>query len=170
MEVNMEQNMENIERSDVSPALDEAAAAEIDRRVAEALERARAQWEADQAQAQAERQRLEAMSAEERAGYEASRREAELAERERKVMERELRAMALEKLAERGLPRELADALPYTGETACLQGIDRMERVFRQAVQSAVDERLRGETPASGGGRRLDDDSLSDAEYYRLNA
>lgn len=167
MEVNMEQNMENIERSDVSPALDEAAAAEIDRRVAEALERARAQWEVDQAQAQAERQRLEAMSAEERAGYEASRREAELAERERKVMERELRAMALEKLAERGLPRELADALPYTGETACLQGIDRMERVFRQA---AVDERLRGETPASGGGRRLDDDSLSDAEYYRLNA
>ena len=153
----------------VPSALDETTAAEIDRRVSEAIERARAQWEADRAQAEAERQRLEGMSQEERAGYEASRREAELAERERKVMERELRAMALEKLADRGLPRELADALPYASEAACLAGIDRLERVFRQAVQASVDERLRGVVPASGTSRRVDADSLSDAEYYRLN-
>lgn len=141
-------------------------AEEIDRRIREAVEAARADWN----QQQAENQRVAAMTTEERAGYEMSRREAELNEREKKLMERELKAMALEKLVERGLPRELADALPYTGENECLKGIDHLERVFRAAVQTAVDERLRGEVPAAGMNRRMDADSLSDSDYYRMTA
>lgn len=142
-----------------------ADAADIDRRIQEAIDKARAEWE----RAQAETRRIAAMSTEERAGYELSRREAELAEREKKLNERELKAMAIEKLAQRGLPRELADALPYDSESACLNGIDRLERVFREAVQKSVDQRLRGETPASGAVRGMDAESMSDADFYRLN-
>lgn len=139
---------------------------QIEQRVAEAIEAARAEWE----KAQAEKDRLEAMTQEERAGYETSRREEALREREKAVTRREVKAMALEKLAERGLPRELADALNCDSEAECMQGVDSIERVFRQAVQIAVDERLRGSMPAAGMGRSVNADSLSDAEYYRLTA
>ena len=138
---------------------------QIDARIAEAIGAARADWE----KAQAENQRVAAMTQEERAGYENSRREAELNERERNITRREVKAMALEKLAERGLPRELADALACDSENECLRSIDRIEKAFRQAVQTAVDQRLRGEIPAAGAGRPADADSLSDAEYYRMN-
>ena len=139
---------------------------QIEARIAEAIETARAEWQKQQA----EQARVAAMTQEERAGYETSRREAELAEREKNVTRREVKAMALEELTRRGLPRELADAVSCESESECMKGIDRIERVFRQAVQSAVDERLRGEVPAAGQGRRADADSMTDAEYYRLNA
>lgn len=140
-------------------------AEEVDARIQEAVERARAEWD----RVQAENQRVAGMSADERAGYELSRREAELAEREKKLLQRELKAMAVEKLAARALPRELADALCYDSEAECLKGIDSIERAFRAAVQASVDERLRGETPIAGAGRRMDAEALSDADYYRLN-
>ena len=150
-------------------ALQPDAAAEIDRRIREALDQARGEWAAETAQAVADTERLAAMSDSERVSYNLSRREAALNERERQLVERELRAMALEKLAERGLPRELADALPYTDEARCLAGLDSVERAFRAAVQAGVDERLRGGTPCAATGRRADADSLSDAEYYGLS-
>jgi len=88
---------------------------------------------------------------------------------EKKLLQRELKAMAVEKLTARALPRELADALCYDSEAECLKGIDSIERAFRAAVQASVDERLRGETPIAGAGRRMDAEALSDADYYRLN-
>ena len=78
--------------------MDEAVAAEIERRVREEVQRARAEWEAEQAQADAERERVAGMSDDERERYALSRREAALDERERMIAERELRAMALEQL------------------------------------------------------------------------
>jgi len=138
---------------------------DVDARIQQAVEKARADWE----RAQTESRRVAAMTAEERSNYELSRREAELAEREKQLLRRELKAMALEKLAERGLSADLADALNYDSEQACLNGLDKLERAFRAAVQQAVDERLRGDTPAMGTNRRMDAESMSDAEYYRLN-
>ena len=145
--------------------LDAALAAEIQLRISEGIERAFAQWEAREAQA-----RLEGMSAEERAAYGLAQREAELAERERQLAERELRAVALEKLAERGLPGELADALPYGSEEACMTGLDAVEEAFRRAVQTAVDERLRGKAPAADVRRAMNAEALTDSEYYSLGA
>lgn len=150
--------------------MDERMAEEIDRRVREEVARARAAWEAEAAQAEAERDRVAAMNEDERAKYALSRREAAIAEREKRLMERELRAMALERLAERGLPAELADALPYDGEERCMGALDAIEQGFRRAVQEAVEQRLRGKTPSMGGVIRMDADALSDEEYYRLNA
>lgn len=142
----------------------EANAAEIERRVREEVQRVHAQWE----QADADRERLAAMTEEEKSRYQLSRREAALDEREKLLVERELRAMALEQLAERNLPRELADALPYDSEERCLKGLDALEQAFRRAVQEGVDERLRGKAPKLGGVHN-DAEGMSDAEYYRLN-
>ena len=106
------------------------------------------------------------MSDDERERYALSRREAALDERERMIAERELRAMALEQLSQRGLPRELAEALPYESEERCLAGLDALEQAFRRAVQEGVDERLRGRAPSLGAAKSAE--SMSDAEYYIL--
>ena len=98
-------------------AMDEALAGEIDRRVREALERA-----------------LSEHALPPESGSDS--REAALNERERKIAERETRASAQEQLAERGLPRELAGALPC-GDAAALEGaLDALEAAFRSAVQA----------------------------------
>lgn len=138
---------------------------EVDAHIQQAVEQARAEWE----RVQTENQRVAAMTAEERAGYELTRREAQLAEREKLLLRRELKAMALEKLAQRGLPADLAEALSYESEQDCLNGLDKLESAFRAAVQQAVDERLRGEAPSAGVNRSTDAESMSDADYYRLN-
>lgn len=161
-EKTMEQTMEVVAEQAAQGGMTQQ---DVDERIQQAVQKARIDWD----RAQIESQRVAAMSAEERADYELSRREAELNERERQLLRRELKAMALEKLAQRGLPAELADALPYDSEQDCLNGLDRLERIFRAAVQQAVDERLRGETPTGGPNRRVDAESLSDADYYRLN-
>jgi len=129
----------------------------IERAVAEAVERSEARFAAN-------------LTDEQRADAGLNRREAALAERERMIRERELRAMAVEKLTERGLPRELADALPYGDEAKCLAGIETIEGAFRKAVQAGVDERLRGRAPVGDAGRSLNPEAMSDSEYYRLSA
>lgn len=138
-------------------------AEEIERRIREGFESLRAEWEEREA-------RASAMTGEERAAYELSQRENELAERERRLRERELRTVALEKLAQRGLPGELADALPYDSEDACMAGLDAVEDAFRRAVQTAVDERLRGRAPAGDVRRAMSAEALTDSEYYSLGA
>lgn len=143
---------------------------EVDRRVARAVESARAEWESAQSAARLEQDRLSAMTDEERAAYDLSRREAALNERERILLEREWKAMALTELSARGLPAELAGVLPYDTEAHCRAALDSLEQIFREAVRASVDERLKGETPSGGVRSRLDADNLSDAEYYRLTA
>lgn len=162
--------MEDTKLHEETNAMDEAMAAELDRRVREGIERARIEWEQAREQADAERERMAAMNEEERARYAISRREEALEAREKLLMERELRAMALERLAQRGLPRELADALCYESEQKCLDALGALEQAFRRAVQEAVDKRLRGSAPSVGGMQAADPDAMSDAEYYRLGA
>lgn len=162
--------MDELKLHEETSGMDEATAAEIDRRVREEVNRARIEWEQASAQADAERERMANMNDEERARYAISRREEALEAREKQLMERELRAMALERLAQRGLPRELADALCYESEQRCLDALDALEQAFRRAVQEAVDARLRGRAPCVGGMQTQDPDDMSDADYYRLGA
>uniref|UniRef100_UPI000A52BAC2 capsid assembly scaffolding protein Gp46 family protein n=1 Tax=Geobacillus kaustophilus TaxID=1462 RepID=UPI000A52BAC2 len=74
------------------------------------------------------------------------------AKREAEITRRELRATALETLAEKGLPKQLADILVYTDAETCQKSIESVEKVFRDAVEAAVNERLKGGEPPKGGG------------------
>ena len=118
--------------------------------------------------ARTEAARLAGMNAEERARHEAEQRELALNERERALDRRELRAEALETLARRGLPGELADALDYADAERVSASLEAVEAAFRGAVQRGVEARLRGaETPPQGARDRVDLSQLTDYEYYR---
>ena len=134
--------------------------ADIDRIVAQRL--ARAQKEADQqiararSEGRAEAERVARMSEAERREHDAQaarEREDALRSREAELTRRELRAEAVDKLAERGLPRELEKLVNYADMESFEQSIDALEKVFHGAVQRGVDERIsQSRSPLPRGG------------------
>lgn len=128
--------------------------ADVDRIVNQRLARAQrdAERRVEQArnEARSEAERLAQMTGEQRLQHEreqaermARERETSLAEREAEITRRELRIEATDTLISRGLPVDLAEILDFTNADACSASIDRVEKIFRNAVQASVDERLR---------------------------
>jgi len=142
---------------------DKSFQSELGRYVNKALDTAKAKWEKDAqeriSKAKTEGEKLAKMSAEERAKAEAEQRVAEILareeqmnEREAVIMRRELRATALDALEQRGLPAVLADVLNYESAEACNTSIEALEKAFRPAVQTGVDERMKPNLPPKAGG------------------
>ena len=131
---------------------------EFDRRVAKAINTAKANWETEYNQkleaAKTEAQKLAKMTADDKAKYEQEKRIAELDKREAEITKRELKAEALVTLGEAGLPKELADVLVYTDADACRNSIDAVKAAFQKAVEASVNDRIRGkQIPAGGQGK-----------------
>ncbi len=127
--------------------------AKIDALIAKTIAKERAKAEADVAKAKTEAEKLAKMNADQKAEYERQQRDAELTEREAEITRRELRATALETLAEKGLPKQLADILDYTDAEKTNASITAVETAFRAAVEAGVNERLKGGAPGGGGSK-----------------
>lgn len=136
---------------------DKTYQSEFDKRVAKALETAKGKWETEhQAKLEAaktEAEKMAAMNEKQKADYERDKQLKALEQREREITTRELKATAYETLAEKGLPKELADILNYTDADQCKASIDAVEKAFQMSVEKAVNEKLRGnnQPPKSGG-------------------
>lgn len=138
---------------------DKSLQSEFDKRVTKALETAKSKWDTELetklAEAKTEAEKLAKMNADQKAEYERQQREAKLTERETEITRRELRASALETLAEKGLPKGLADILNFTDAESTKGSIEAVETAFRAAVEAGVNERLKGSPPGGGGGSRF---------------
>lgn len=131
--------------------------ADIDRILGERLGKEKAKWERDLQvkldEAKTEAEKLAKMNAEQKAEHERQKRDKALTDREAEITRRELRATALETLAEKGLPKTLADILVYTDADATNKSLESVEKAFREAVEAGVNERLKGDTPKGGGAK-----------------
>lgn len=127
-----------------------------DKRISKALETAKVSWqeEANQRieQAKTEGEKLAKMTADKKAEYERDQRDKEISTREAKINERELRASAYEQLASKGLPKDLISTLNFTDAASCEASIMAVETSFSDAVQQAVDERLKKSVDKPLGG------------------
>ena len=94
-----------------------------------------------------EAQKLAKMSADERAQHEREELQKTLTAREAEITKRELRAEAKSQLSDKGLPVELAEVLPYNDAETTNAALEAVEKVFRAAVQKAVNESLKGNAP-----------------------
>lgn len=121
--------------------------AEFDRRVQKALGTAKEKWTALMDDKLSEADKLAKMNKEEKAEYIRQKQEKELAAREADITKRELMAEAKNTLAEKKLPASLAEILTYTDADTCKASLETIEKAFQEAVQAAVDERLKGGTP-----------------------
>lgn len=135
--------------------------AELDAIVTKRLGKAMKDVETKIAAARTEGETRGKMTAEERAEADRKANQKALEERERQIQTRELRASALETLAEKGLPKDLAEALNYTDEEALEKSIAAAEKAFRAAVQVGVKARLAGDGAPGGKGETTEDAHLA---------
>lgn len=125
--------------------------AEFDRRVQQAINtavtNAREKWQLMTDDKVSEAEKLAKMNKEEKAEYLRQKKEKELAGREADITRRELMAEAKNTLAEKKLPAGLAEVLNYADADSCNKSISAVEKAFQEAVEAAVQERLKGGDP-----------------------
>ncbi|MET3659646.1 DUF4355 domain-containing protein [Sporosarcina psychrophila] len=128
--------------------------AKIDSLIAKTVAKERANRDKDIEAAKTEAEKLAKMNADQKAEYEQEQRESKISEREADITRRELRASALETLAEKGLPKQLAEILVFTDADSTSASLDAVEKAFRESVEAGVNERLRGDKAPGGGGSK----------------
>lgn len=128
---------------------------ESDRKLAKALEKKQKEWEQQQEEAIQkaieEKERLSKLSEKERKDEELSKREQEIQNRLAEIERKELKADAVSDLSEKGLPAEFADFLLADNAENTLENINNFKKAFDEAVNAAVKEQLRQDTPKAGG-------------------
>lgn len=132
--------------------------AEFDRRVQKAVNtavtKAQEKWQALADDKLSEAEKLAKMTKEEKAQYMQQKKEKELTDREAAITRKELMAEAKNTLASDGLPQELAEVLDYSDADTCKKSMEKVKEVFQKAVETAVEEKLKGGKPpkkAPGG-------------------
>lgn len=142
--------------------------AEFDRRVQKAVNtavtKAQQKWQALADENLSEAEKLAQMTKEEKAQYFQQKKEKELTDREAAITRKELMAEAKNTLAEKKLPVGLAEVLNYTDADSCNKSITAVEKVFQQAVEAAVNERLKGGKPP----KKAPENEVTREEYNKM--
>ena len=133
---------------------------ELDKIVQGRIAKERKAWEKHLEDEKTEAQKLETMSEKEKKKYQEEKRIKELDDREAAITRRELTAQAKVKLADKGIPTELAEILNLTDAESCKKSIEVVEKAFQSAVEKAVEERIKGREPM----KKAKDAKLTDEE------
>ena len=145
---NQGEQQQEQEKTYTQKELDALVQAEGDKRVNAALSNFKAkELPGLITKATTEAEQLAKMSAEQKADHERKQLEESLTQREQAATARELKIEAHKVLIEKGLPVELLDVLSYSSAEDCNNSIDAVEKAFRQAVESGVAQRLKGNPP-----------------------
>lgn len=142
---------------------------DIDKLVSFKFEQMKKDWENEKSEAE----KLKKMTEEQKKAYEDDKRVKALEERERKINERELKAQAYETLAEKGLPKELIDTLNFKDADSCNASLNAVEKVFKSAVETQVNEKLKsGSIPRGKGNadKSFNMDDLKTMSVEEINA
>ena len=135
--------------------------AEFDRRVQKAVNtavtKAQQKWQALADENLSEAEKLAKMTKEEKAQYLQQKKEKELINREAEITRKELMAEAKNTLVEKKLPAGLADVLNYADADSCSKSISAVEKAFQEAVETAVQDRLKGGKPQKKAPENNDD-------------
>jgi hypothetical protein len=125
--------------------------AEFDRRLQKAINtavsNAQDRWKVLTDDKVSEAEKLAKMTKEEKSQYLQDKKEKELADKEASITRRELMAEAKNTLAEKKLPVGLANVLNYTDADSCNKSIAAVEKAFQEAVEAAVNDKLKGGDP-----------------------
>lgn len=144
--------------------------AEFDRRVQKALGTAKEKWSALMDDKLSEAEKLSKMNKEEKDAYMRQKQEKDLLDREATITRRELMAEAKNTLAEKKLPVGLAEVLNYTDADSCNKSIAAVEKAFQEAVQSAVEEKLKGGKPPKKATSQEETDLVKQVEDLMMGS
>ena len=118
------------------------------------LKSAQDKWQADaKKSAEAEKkkaERLAKLSEDERHAAEIQAKEKELAEKEETIRLKELKYDMASELSKRDLPGQFIDYLLGKDSAETLENIKTFEKEFKKAVETGVNNRLKGKAPKGG--------------------
>ena len=129
--------------------------AETDRKVTKALQTAKDKWESEfMEKLEAEKkeaERLAKLSAEEKEKELLEKTKREIEEKETAIRLRELKLDTIELLSEKQIPVKFADMLISKDAETTMENVKKFESMWKEAIDSAVTERLKGKSPKGGG-------------------
>ena len=136
------------------------------------LAKAKKAWDKEQADKQSEAEKLAKMDADQKKTYEFEKKLKDLEKREAEITRRELKSQALEMMAQKNLPSSLVDLLDLTDADKCKASIDAVEKAFSQAVQTDVDNKLKGDRPITKapGAKSYTREQLRNMSAAEINA
>lgn len=123
-----------------------------------AIEAAKKQWLDEQT----EQERLKKLSPEEREKEEKVKKDEKISELEKKLVQRELKDTAISDLANEGYPVKLAEILTYSDKDSMNANLKTLKEVFKESLATAINERLKGKTPAGLGGAANAENMIKD--------
>jgi len=135
---------------------DKEMQSEFDRRVQKSLETAKAKWKSEEEARVQEEKRLSKLSAEEKAAEELKAAQAKVSALEAEKDAILLKHDTLTELSSRKLPGAFADFLVSKDAESTKKNIDAFETAFRDAVNAAVSEKLKGSAPKAGAAKETD--------------
>lgn len=121
-------------------------------RIGELIRQSLADYAAQQKKAQDEAERLSTMNAQQRAEYERDAYRSELEALQRQVAVGRMQGQARQMLAERGIhvPDQLIAAIVTDSADSTKDNVEQFAAMYQDAVEAAVRERLRSQTPKTG--------------------
>lgn len=135
--------------------------AEFDRRVQKAIETAKTKWQEINDAEKSEADKLAKMNKEQKLEYEAQKANKEKDNALAELNAYKLKEQAVKVASEKGLEVTLLDLIDFKTVTAekLTENIDNLSTVFNKAVEKAVNEKLKEDTPitkTSGIAQRKD--------------
>ncbi len=128
--------------------------AEFDRRVQKAIETAKANWQEVMDNEKSEAEKLAKMNKEQKLEYQAQKAEKEKSDALAELNAYKLKEQALEIASDKGLDVSLLNYFNFSTAKAdeLNTKIDEISSAFNKAVERAVNERLKEDTPVSKNG------------------
>jgi hypothetical protein len=149
-----------IELPKTQEELEKLLQSEADKRVTGALKTAQEKWEADyEAKLEtekAEAEKLAKLSQAEKEKVLMEKQKNELSQKEKEIALREMKLESIKILNEQKLPIDFADLLTADDADTTKSNIDTFSKAFKDAVSTAVDERLKSGTIPKGGVGNID--------------
>ena len=142
--------------------------AEFDRRVQKAIETAKANWNEVMNNERSEAEKLAKMNKEQKLEYQAQKAEKEKLDALARLNAYELKEQALKVASEKGLDVSLLNFFDFSTAKAdeLSEKIDEISNAFNKAVEKAVNERLKEDTPISKTGiEKAKSKEISRASY-----
>lgn len=156
----------------------EELAKQVQEQTQKILAEEKAKWEKDSetkvsaaiTAAQEEAVKMAKMTEDEKVKATLAKQQADIDTKAQALALKEIRMDAAAVLTEKKLPAEVLDFVVGNDAKTTTENVDKFTKVFSDAVQKAVEERLKGTTPSGGSGGGADTSKMTDEEYYKWQA
>ena len=105
------------------------------------------EWQVQMEKSRQETEKTKNMKPDEKAKYELDKIKKANEDKEAELIKRELRLDAHNILVERKLDCRILDILDYSSKENCMKSIDTVESILKDALEVAINDRLKGSTP-----------------------